>query len=206
VLLMAALSSACTSAYYSTLEQFGIEKRDILVDRIDDAREAQTDAKEQFATALERYRSVVTFDGGDLEKTYDRLSREYERSEQRAQVVRDRIDSVEAVAGDLFEEWEAELDEYADADLRRRSARLLTDTRAQYGQVIAAMHRAERSMDPVLALFGDQVLFLRHNLNARAVGSLESELDAIEQATNALLADMQKSIDEANAFIEAMEP
>jgi predicted ribosome quality control (RQC) complex YloA/Tae2 family protein len=200
------LSSGCASAYYGALEQLGIEKRDILVDRIDDARDAQADAKEQFATALERYRSVVTFDGGDLEKTYDRLNREYERSEDRAQVVRDRIDSVEAVADDLFAEWEDELDEYADPELRRRSARLLSETRTQYREVLAAMHRAEQSMDPVLALFRDQVLFLRHNLNARAVASLESELDAIERATSALLVDMQNSIDEASAFIQAMEP
>ena len=200
-----AIASGCTTAYYGTLEKFGIEKRDILVDRIDDAREAQADAKDQFATALERYRSVVNFEGGDLEKTYDRLNREYERSEKRAEAVRDRIDAVEAVADDLFVEWERELGAYTDADLRRRSAALLSETRGQYREVLAAMQRAERSMDPVLALFRDQVLFLRHNLNARAVGSLESELDAIERATSALLIDMQMSIDEASAFIRAME-
>ena len=203
VALMAALA-ACSSVYYSTLETFGIEKRDILVDRIEDARDAQTDAKEQFASALEQYRSVVTVDGGDLEQMYNRMNAEFERSEARAQAVSERIDSVESVADDLFEEWADELDHYSDPALRRESEGLLRDTRQQYQQVLAAMHRAEDAMDPVLALFRDQVLVLRHNLNARAIGALENELDDIERATAALIAEMQRAIDEASAFIDAM--
>lgn len=201
-----AMLAACSSTYYRALESFGIEKRDILVDRIEEAREAQTDAKDQFVSALDQYRSVVTVDGGDLEKTYDRLNRTLERSETRAQVVRDRIDAVESVAGDLFVEWQGELDDYANPGLRRRSESLLTDTRQHYGRLLQAMHRAEGSMDPVLTLFGDQVLFLRHNLNARSIAALESELGDIERATSTLIADMQRSIDEAGAFIDAMAP
>jgi pyruvate/2-oxoacid:ferredoxin oxidoreductase beta subunit len=103
------LLSSCSTAYYRALETVGIEKRDILVDRVEEARDAQTEAKEQFTSALDQYRSVVAVDGGDLEETYDRLNGEYERSESRAQAVTDRVDAVQQVAEDLFEEWEDEL-------------------------------------------------------------------------------------------------
>ncbi|HEX6993947.1 MAG TPA: DUF2959 domain-containing protein [Gammaproteobacteria bacterium] len=198
------LVAGCSAAYYQALEQLGIEKRDILVDRVEDARDAQNDAKEQFQSALDQYRSVVFFDGGDLEEVYDRLNASYERSESRAQAVSERIGAVQRVADDLFAEWEAELDEYSDAGLRRRSERLLDDTRTQYQQVIGAMRRAESAMSPVLTLFQDQVLFLRHNLNARAIGALETELDAIEEATEASIDEMERAIAEASAFIESM--
>lgn len=198
------LLSSCSTAYYRALETVGIEKRDILVDRVEDARDAQTDAKEQFISALEQYRSVVAVDGGDLEGTYDRLNGEYERSESRAQAVTDRVDAVQRVAEDLFEEWEDELEEYSDADLRRQSERLLRDTRGEYQQVIAAMRRAEETMAPVLTLFQDQVLVLRHNLNARAIGALENELDSIERATADLIEEMERAIEEASDFIDAM--
>ena len=92
----------------------------------------------------------MNVDGGDLEDTYDRLNREFERSEARAQAGADRIEAVEDVAEDLFEEWEDELDLYTDADLRRRSQSILDQTRQRYERMIAAMHRAEASMDPVL--------------------------------------------------------
>jgi cysteinyl-tRNA synthetase len=195
---------SCTSTYYRVLESVGIEKRDILVDRIDDARNAQTDAKEQFSSALEQYRSVIDFDGGDLEEVYDRLNNAYKRSERRAEVVRERIDRVETVAEDLFEEWEDEIDAYSNADLARQSRRLLSDTRSDYNDVLDAMHRAEQTMDPVLTLFNDQVMFLRHNLNARAIGALEEELVGLEQATATLVAEMERAIAEASRFIEAM--
>lgn len=196
---------ACSSAYYKTMEGFGVEKRDILVDRVEDARDAQDSASEQFASALDQFRSVVEFDGGDLEKVYDRLNREYERSEARALEVSERIDSVESVAEDLFEEWEEELEEYSRADMRRDSAALLKDTRGRYTQLMAAMRRAERTMEPVLEAFQDQVLALKHNLNARAIGSLRNELDSIERDTAKLIAEMQKAIAEADTFIQSMK-
>ena len=205
LILALALLGACSSAYYKTMEGIGIEKRDILVDRVEDARDAQGDASEQFASALDQFRATVAFDGGNLEKTYDRLNAEYEKSVSEAEDVSDRIDAVESVAEDLFREWEQELDEYSRAELRRTSGSLLNDTRQRYGQMMTSMRRAERSMDPVLASFHDQVLFLKHNLNARAIGALRNELDSIERDTAKLIDQMQKAIDEANTFIDSMQ-
>jgi ElaB/YqjD/DUF883 family membrane-anchored ribosome-binding protein len=205
MVFMLALLGACSSAYYKTMEGLGIEKRDILVDRVEEARDAQGDASEQFASALDQFRATVNFDGGDLEKTYDRLNAEYEQSVSEAEEVSERVNAVENVAEDLFKEWEDELDQYSRADLRRNSASLLNDTRNRYKQLMASMRRAERSMQPVLDAFSDQVLVLKHNLNARAIGALRNELDSIERDTANLIAQMQKAIAEANTFIESME-
>lgn len=197
--------ASCTSVYYRALESVGIEKRDILADRIEETRDAQADAKEQFTSALEQYRSVINVDAGDLEDVYDRLNSAYARSESRADEVRDRIDLVEKVAEDLFEEWEDEIEAYSDPDLARRSERLLVDTRRDYEDVLKAMHRAEETMAPVLTLFNDQVMFLRHNLNARAIGALEDELASLEDATATLVEEMERAIAEASRFIESMD-
>ncbi len=202
---MLALLGACSSAYYKTMEGLGIEKRDILVDRVEEARDSQDEASEQFASALDQFRSVVNFDGGDLEEVYDRLNAEYEGSAAEAEEVSERINAVEDVAGDLFKEWEQELEQYSRADMRRNSAALLNDTRKRYKQLMATMRRAERSMEPVLEAFQDQVLYLKHNLNARAIGALRNELDTIERDTANLIKQMQKAIAEANAFIDSME-
>lgn len=203
--LLALCFGGCSSAYYKTMENFGVEKRDILVDRVEEARDAQDDASEQFADALEQFRSAVAFDGGDLEEVYDRLNSEYERSRDEAAEVSTRIDAVESVAEDLFSEWQDELGEYKRADLRRNSESLLKDTRRRYQQMMNAMRRAESTMDPVLESFQDQVLALKHNLNARAIGALRNELDSIERDTARLISEMQKAIAEADAFIQSMD-
>lgn len=204
-LCLAAVLTGCATAYYETMERFGVHKRDILVDNIEDARDSQEAAKEQFASALEEFIAVLDYEGGELEAKYNALNRELERSEARAEDVRDRIADVERVASALFREWEDELDQYSSAELRRSSEQQLNETRRRYETLIDAMHRAEAKLEPALVPFRDQVLFLKHNLNAQAVASLQDELVVIESDVSALIREMEAAIDEANAFIEAMQ-
>ena len=68
------------------------------------------------------------------------------------------------------------------------------------------MKRAEKKLDPVLAAFHDRVLFLKHNLNARAIASLKAERAKIQTDINILVADMNRSIAEADRFIKEMAP
>lgn len=199
------LSSGCQKAYYNTMEQFGYHKRDLMASRVTKARDAQEETKEQFETALERFRSVLAFDGGKLEDKYEQLNAEFERSEEKSELVSKRIDDVEDVAEALFEEWEAELKQYSSDSLRRSSMQKLKRTQQQYNQLIGAMKRAEKKIDPVLSAFRDQVLFLKHNLNAQAIASLKSELKNVESDVAVLIRDMEKSIREADAFISEMQ-
>jgi len=148
--------------------------------------------------------TVVKVDGGELEAQYSKLNAELERCQEDAQAVADRIDSVESVGEALFKEWEAELDQYTSQDLRRASEDKLRQTRVKYDQLIGAMRKAEGKMAPVLAAFNDHVLYLKHNLNARAIASLEDEAESLEGDVAQLVAEMQASIDEADAFISAM--
>ena len=200
----AVLLAGCQTAYYGAMEKLGYEKRDILVDRVDDAREAQQLAKKQFESALEQFIAVTNFSGEELEQQYNKLKDEFDDSESRANTVRKRIADVERVAQDLFSEWEKELAQYTSPELRRSSQAQLNSTRARYRELIGAMKRAERKLDPVLAAFRDRVLFLKHNLNARAIASLKAERARVQSDITALVADMNRSIAEADRFIKEM--
>lgn len=203
--LVMLVASGCQSVAYQALEKIGIEKRDILSNRVERARDAQDDAREQFASALDRFRATVEVDGGELEAVYTRLDGEYQTSVRRAEEVSTRIAAVEDVAGDLFAEWEDELAAYSDPALKRRSRVILDQTRERYAQMITAMRRAEQSMTPVLAVFQDQVLFLKHNLNALAIASIRKEMADIERVTQTLIDAMDTSIREADAFIATLD-
>lgn len=205
LLALLAGASACQSAYYGIQEKLGVHKRDILVERVEEGRDAQEAAKEQFQSALEAFKSVEDFDGGDLEDVYDELNGEYERSVSKVEAVKKRIDSIEEVSDDLFDEWKKELGEYENAELERKSEETMLETKDRYADLIAAMRRAEVKMEPVLQGFGDQVLFLKHNLNAKAISSLQGSLSSIESDVGILIREMETSIAEADAFIAAME-
>jgi Protein of unknown function (DUF2959) len=195
----------CESAYYSAAEKVGIHKRDILVDRVEDSRDAQQEAEEQFQSALEHFQAVVGFDGGELEKVYRDLNDEYEDSVAAADEVRERIDAVSSVAGALFAEWQDEIGQYSNASLKAQSQRQLRETRQRYDGMMRSMRQAEARMDPVLASFRDNVLFLKHNLNAQAVASLKGEFQGISRDVDLLIAEMRRSIAASNAFIDSMQ-
>ena len=200
------LTVGCSGLYYKTMEAFGYQKWDLLVENVEDARDAQNDAKEQFKTALEQFTSVVQFDGGELESKYNQLSAELKRSEGKADAVRQHIASVENVAEALFEEWQENLGKYSSARLRSRSEELMRDTQGRYSQLITAMKRAEAKIDPVLSAFRDQVLFLGDNLKAKAIASLRDELVSVETDIESLIKEMEASVAEADAFInESLE-
>lgn len=195
------LGCGCSKTYYSAMEKVGIYKRDIMVDRVEDARDSQADAQEQFKSALEQFDSVVKLEETDLKKAYDRLNSEYERCNDAAEEVSDRIEKVESVAEDLFDEWKTELTEYQNKELRRSSEEKLRITQRRYKEMLASMHKAEASMEPVLKIFRDNVLYLKHNLNAQAIGSLQSEFTNLKGEIDVLIRQMNAAIKSSNSFI-----
>jgi len=198
-------STGCSSTYYGAMEKVGIHKRDIMVDRVADARDSQAEAQEQFQSALDQFNSVVTLKETDLKKAYDRLNKEYEACSDAAGDVSSRIEKVESVSEDLFKEWQSELDLYENRELARASKKQLNATRVRYDEMINHMYRAEKSMDPVLKIFRDNVLFLKHNLNAQAIGSLQDEFSNLEMEIDTLIARMSTAIESSNAFIADMQ-
>ena len=208
-LLAAALAlPACKMVrerYYNALEKVGIEKRELLVSRVDKAREAQVEAQQQFKDALEEFQALVGYQGGDLEKMYGKLSSEYEASERKADEVRERIAKIEQVAQSLFEEWHREIGQFQNPQYRRESERDLAATRERTNQVVKALKRSAKTMDPVLLKLRDQVLFLKHNLNARALGSLSGTAKSLEIEVSGLIQQMQGSITEAEGYIKEMK-
>lgn len=127
LVVMITLMTGCQSAYYSAMEKVGIHKRDILIDRVEEATESQ------------------------------------------------------------------------------ESQQKLRQTENRYQSVIRAMHSAERKMAPVLSALQDNMLYLKHNLNAKAIGALKGEYKHIKQDIDALVTDMNASIADSQAFIESLK-
>jgi chromosome segregation ATPase len=203
-LIAAAGLTACSSAYYSTWEMLGKEKRDLLRSNVEAVQDEQRDAADGFEDALDRLRGLYQVDAGDLEKVYDKLKDDLEEAEDRAGDIHDRIDKIDSIATDLFDEWETEIDEISTASYRAKSREKLTETRGKYAALAASLKKSEASMEPVLTQLKDNVLYLKHNLNAAAIGGLGAEVENIEADIEALLADMRASIAEADRFLTTL--
>lgn len=196
--------SACQTVYYSAMEKVGVHKREILVDRVEATKESQQNSQQEFQSALERLTTLVNFDGGELQATYEQLNDDYEASLSAASDVSNNIDKVEDVAEALFEEWQDELSQYSNANLKRDSEKKLKQTQRQFSKLLKSMRRSEAKMQPVLNSLKDNVLYLKHNLNAQAVAAIRGEFDSLKVDIQNLINDMNRSIADSNAFIEQM--
>ncbi|MBL4909547.1 MAG: DUF2959 domain-containing protein [Alteromonadaceae bacterium] len=204
VCFMFFMLTACQSAYYSAMEKVGVYKRDIMVDRVEEAKDAQQNAQQQFKSALAQLTQLINFDGGDLEEQYQLINDQYQQSEQAAANVSNRINKIEEVAEALFDEWADEITQYSSEKLKRQSQLKLKQTQRRYHKLIRAMHKAESKMSPVLAALKDNSLYLKHNLNARAIGVLQGEFKSIKLNVEVLIKEMNVAITQSQQFIDLL--
>lgn len=205
-LLVAAviLLTSCQSAYYSAMEKVGKHKRDILIERVENATESQQEAKQEFKDALEQFSALIAFDGGELQQQYELSTEHYESSQKAADDVTSRIDAIENVANALFDEWQDELEQFTNQNLKRQSQASFDQTERKYSSLLKSMRRAEKRMQPILNALKDNMLYLKHNLNARAIGALKSEYKLIKDDVERLIKEMNSSIESSQQFIQSL--
>ncbi len=199
------LLSACQTTYYAMWEKMGKEKRHLLRDQVENSRNDQEKASESFKDALTRLKEIYALEGGDLEKMYNRLSDDYDNCQQRSEIIDDRIEKIQRIASDLFTEWRQEIDQIQNPSFRSQSTRKLKATQSRFARLESSLLTARKRMNPVLANLKDYVLYLKHNLNAQAIGSLKGEAASIETDVGRLIRDIQNSVKEADAFLKELE-
>lgn len=204
-LMSLAVIVGCQTTYYTVWEKLGKEKRHLLKDNVEKAQKEQEKASEEFKDALTRVKEIYGFQGGDLEAMYDKLNDDYEACVERAGSVEERIDKVEQIAADLFKEWKKEIDEMTNAKFKAKSRQALQTTKRRYARLNNVMVKAQSRMEPALRHLRDYVLYLKHNLNAQAIGALGQEVHDIEGEVEALIGDIAKSVKEAEDFLKTLE-
>lgn len=204
-LLKTLLSKPLQSAYYQSRETLlGDHKRDLVVMQVDQACNSLRESRDQFVDALEQFKSLVGVDDTPLQHRYQLLKRHYDQCRYKAEQVSQRIQSIEQVSEALFTEWETELNLYSNRVLRSRSQQQLKKSRQQYSRLLKTLQIAESRIHPVLADFQDQVLSLKHNLNAYAIAALRNDFLEIGLDITKLVDVMEKTILEASQFVSIL--
>ena len=191
-------------AYYSARESIGEHKREIVVNQVEQACVSLQETRDEFEDALERFKNLVCVNESGLEHKYNLLNRQYQFCRSKSDAVSNRIRAIEEVSEALFMEWESELNEFTNRALRNNSKQQLKAARQNYARLIKAMQRAESKIQPVLAAFKDQVLYLKHNLNARAIAALQHEFIEISIDISQLIQAMEQTIAEASLFVSVL--
>lgn len=199
------LFTACANnVYYAGMEKAGFHKRDIMVSRVEGVQKSQKDAQEEFKSALEQFGSLVMIKDSDLKSAYEKFNSEFEDVSDAAENLTNRINKLEDVSIALFEEWEEELNLYKNQKLKAQSQKNLKETKITYKKMIESMRASEKSMKPILDTFQDNVLILKHSLNAQAIGALQGEFGTLKKEVSSLIYKMNQSIKASDSFIKQM--
>jgi len=203
--LFAFVKKRLDSVYYQSRESLlGHHKRDIVVIQVDQACQSLRGTRDQFEDALTQFKNIVNVESSSLEHRYKLLQRQFEFCQSKSEDVSRRISLIEEVSNSLFKEWEDELSEYSNRALRTKSRQQLKASKQQYNRLIKTMRKAESRIHPVLAAFKDQVLFLKHNLNAKAIAALQHEFVEIGIDISQLIEVMEITINEASQFVSTL--
>lgn len=201
----ALLLAGCTTIYNATMEGvFGYEKRELFKKSVTALQSEQKDAQKEFTDALTRLKQLYGFSGGELESVYEKVKSSYERCDGEAKAVHTRIENMEDLAKSMFSEWEKEIQQYTNPNLAATSREQLRLTKDRYAQLYRTVREAESAMQPVLGQLKDNVLFLKHNLNASAIGSLQGEAVGIQKQIEQLLTQMNTAIAASDSFIKTL--
>lgn len=198
------IKEAVKEAKYSAYEAVGYEKRDLFKKQVSNVKSEQDDSKEEFEDALQQLKAVYQFDGGNLEREYSKLKNAYDDANKSATEVRESIAKLNTISTDLFQEWAKEIGQISSADLRAKSQASYDQTQKKYRSYYSQLKKSETRVAPVLKKMNDQVLFLKHNLNAAAIAGLKVEAGRIESDIAQLIQEMNQSIKEADELISTL--
>ncbi|MBL1264010.1 DUF2959 domain-containing protein [Methylomicrobium sp. RS1] len=190
------------SVYYNARETIGGDhKRAIVVHQVEQACVSLRETRNEFEDALQRFKMLVNVNDALLEHRYHQLNRKYQFCRTKSEAVSARIRAIEEVSEALFAEWEKELNEYNSRTLKNHSKQQLRLARQNYARLIKSLRTAEAKIHPVLSAFKDQVLYLKHNLNAQAIAALQNEFVVIGIDIAQLIQAMEQTIAEASSFV-----
>lgn len=196
--------TGCGSVYYDTIEALGQPKRQVLVSRVQDTRDTMKEAKKTYTSAMQQFGSVTKVGGTQLENKYKILKKEYDACNSKASELRSQISNVKSVGRVLFQEWQRELDQFTHEQMRKLSEAKMQQTRDKYAVMIESMDRTSARITPVLESMNDQLLNIKHSLNALIVVSLEEELIQLRKNMDNLIVDIDTAVEQSNAFIGSM--
>ncbi len=202
--LVVTLLAGCATVYYATWEQLGKEKRDLLKDNVLAARLEQRETRQEFRDALTQLRSTYEVPSTRLQAVYEELKRHQKRLTRRYNDLEGRIAKLNTIATDLFSEWREEAESISNREFHRRSLEQLAEARARYRHMQTALAQTQNRCRPVLNQFNEYVLFLKHNLNAQALGALHGEAQEIIEGLGNLIEELNNSISETDAFIATL--
>lgn len=206
--LLALLSAACATGGASIRVLGGSDApHRELVEHVHAAGAEACAAHADFRAAFELYQRLTAPQAVELEALSEQFEAALEECHDHAEELAERLEGARREHEALLEGWNAELARFSGETLRGKSEAMLQDTEARSQHVLAALERAQGSLQPVLLKLQDYALFFHHNLNARAIATLQDTYKGFDAEFRVLEGEFLRAEREVAGFLAAfVEP
>lgn len=174
-----------------------------LVESVHEAGLEVDEARGDFGEAFRLYQRLTAPQAAELEDLSEAFEDALETCQARARRLTKRLDAVQRENDELVEDWRAELQQFSGETLRKKSETMLQETHARSKRVLDALTRVQERMQPVVLKLQDYALFFHHNLNARAIATLQDTYKDFDAEFRALEGEFGKARTEVDAFLAA---
>jgi len=204
--LLSLTATACQALGGSPLLFGGSDTpQEDLVDSVRAADEEAVEARTDFDAAFALYQRVTTPQAAELDDLADDFADAIESCRERFEDLATRRTKVDEEATTLFQGWNEELGRYSLELMREKSAAMLADTEKRTERVTKALERLQTRMEPVVKKLEDYALFFHHNLNPRAIATLEDTYKDFDAEYRALVSELEKTRAEITQFLANFE-
>ena len=206
LLNVAGLSSCRSSGYSSSLNLSGSENREQLAQSVRRTVESQIETKNEFVDAFHRLEALGTplppEAETDVEELYVALQDQVDRCVRSFNETKREIETLEREGAELFQGWNAELEQFTSQGLRARSEARMNDARRRLEALLGRLWNGQDQMEGLLLSFHDYVLFFNHNLSAPSLATLEGENEALEEAVQSLETLLDGTLQDGQSFVD----
>jgi len=176
-----------------------------LVDSVRSAAVETEESQEDYGSALNLFQRLTAPQAVEIETLNEDFDEALEECQQRADDLAERLESVRTEADTLFQSWTQDLEHFSGDALRKKSEAMMVETQARAQRVITSLESVRASMTPVLLKLQDYSLFFRHNLNARAIATLEDTYKGFDSEFTALNQELEQARAEMATFLAGFE-
>jgi Mg2+ and Co2+ transporter CorA len=178
---------------------------DVLETRIEQYREVQQAALQQFEATGQQLSGWSSHEVTDLQALYAATAQQDDASIEVAIEVSAAINSIEEAAEAAFKEWQIAVDLNSDAQLRAESQKRLGETRQRYADMLQVLRQCEAKTSSVLAALNSNEEYFKDHLDPGEVASRQPQLNALRNDVQSLVYRMNIALDSTEAFINSIE-
>jgi uncharacterized protein YoxC len=181
ILILAAIVCLIVGGSTIQAQQKTAKQAESLSKSADNAKKQVSGVVEHLGKMLQGYNSIIDGKAKNPQSAYKKLTGDLKSTEKMLQGAQKSLQALNKEAGKFFTDWEKDLGDFSNEDLKQKSMARLEKSKGEYEALGKALGQAGEAFGPLVQNLNDQILFLGRDLSPEAIEDLQGEAEALNE-------------------------